>query len=125
MFDRVRDWIARGSLPLLLLSLAVLLNPLIEDDSSAGRLRVLTAHRMEELGPIESRVDAQVHMLANSVLESALAAHRHLHYHAILLFVFAVAYLCLARERLALRIPVFAGVLLVAFAAALDHAYIC
>jgi len=103
----------------------VLLNPLIEDDSTAGGLRVLTAHHMEELGPIESRVDIQVHRLSNSVMKSTLAAHRHLHYHAILLFVFAVAYLCVARERLALRIPVVAGVLLVAFAAALDHSYIC
>ena len=46
MFDPVRDWIARALLPLLLLLLAMLLNPLIEDDSTAGCLRVLTAHHM-------------------------------------------------------------------------------
>jgi len=67
---------------------------------------------MEALGPAVSRIEGHVHTLVAWTAGTAHAASQIVRYVAALGLLFALAYLCLAREKLLLRIAVFAGVVL-------------
>jgi len=125
MSDRVRLCFARASLPLVLLSLVVLLNPLSEDAGSARCWHSDATRLLQELGPIDTRFEADAHMLAARVQASVQMAHAHFSYVVYLLIALALAYLLLARERLTLRVSVFTGAMLTGFASAFVFGSIC
>jgi len=122
---RVMNWLARALMPLLLLSLAALLNPLSEDAGTAGCIYAHAARHLAKLGPIGTRVEDDVHLLANQVQWSLGTAHDHFWYVACLLVAFAMAYLLLAQESATVRVSVFGGTMLAAFASAFVFVSIC
>jgi len=125
LLDRVRNWFARASLPLVLLSLVVLLNPLSEDAGSTRCWHSDAARLLQELGPIETRFEGDAHMLVARVQGATQMTHAHFSYVLCLLIAFALAYLLLAPERLALRVSVFMGAMLAGFASAFVFVSIC
>jgi len=125
MFERARDFTARALLPALLLALALLQHPLGQDIQSAGCRRMSSAQYMRHLGKLDPEVDEHLHALTFWIEASARAMSAHLRYIFALTFLFALAYLLLARERVALRIGVFAGVLLAPFLLMVFFGYLC
>jgi hypothetical protein len=116
MLNRAGDFTARALLPALLLALAFLQLPLLAyaTRSTCHRLSVMRLAR--GVGELTPEVDELFHAVTrwDEATSSLLFQHRMVLW--ALTCVFALAYLLLARERLALRIPVCAVAILAPFA---------
>jgi hypothetical protein len=122
---RVRGWLARALLPLMLLALATLLHPLSEDSTAAGCMYAIAMRDLRHLGRIDTHFENDVHLMVDRAQWSAGMAHDHFWYVACLLVAFATAYLVLARERLALRVSVSASVIVGGFVATFVFGSLC
>ena len=125
MFERARDFTARALLPSLLLALALLQHPLGQDIESAVCRRLSSDRYLRHLGTVEPELDEHLHALTYWIDASARAMSAHFRYIFALTFLFALAYLLLARERVALRIGVFACVLLAPLLLTMFFGYLC
>jgi hypothetical protein len=119
MLNRAGDTAARALLPALLVALALLQFPLAGHSTRSTCHRISVMRLVSQVGELTPEVDELFHAVTlwEEVTASLLLQHRN--YLWALTCVFALAYLLLARERLALRVPVCATAVLapVAFVA--------
>ncbi len=117
--------IARALLPAFLLLLASFLLPFGNDTQFASCRSWKAMRWMDELDQLEQGPDGRVFMLVTWVSGHGKTLHQHFLLLAGLMLAFSLAYLLIARERILIRVSVFAGVLLTAFGSVFLFGSIC
>jgi len=112
MFERARDFTARGLLPALLLALALLMVPLDVYRSEGTCHGWHAMQLMGNVGELKPEMDELIHALVEAGLVSDRLLIRHHNYLWLVTIVFALAYLMVVRDGRAVRIAAFATVLL-------------